>query len=419
MDFKVIIGNTLAVVFAILSLPATTRADVVTDWNEALLRAVLAETSSPCLASRNLAILHIAIFDAVNAATRTHQPYCFAGRAEGEVSAPAAAAAAAHRACVALYPSRRADFDLLLTNSLARVSDESVRTNSVRLGQQAGQAILELRRDDGASTEIPYVPNDTPGHWRRTPPAYRPPELPQWRLVRPFAMTNAAQFRAPPPPELNSVRYAEDVNELKRIGGRDSTERTPEQARIARFWSDFSYTVTPPGHWNRIAQDIARDRKLSLEANARLFALLNIAMADATIACWDAKYAYDFWRPVTAIQQAANDGNPATAPDTKWLPLLPTPPHPEYPSGHSAFSGAAASVLADVVGADKVSFTVGCDALPGVTRSYGSLWVCAQEIGRSRIYAGIHFPSACENGLQSGRQVGAHIFNSQLMPRAR
>ena len=293
------------------------------------------------------------------------------------------------------------------------------RTSGIVLGQQAADAILELRRDDGTSTTIPYIPSDEPGHWRRTPPFFRPPECPQWQFLKPFAITNATRFRPAGPPQLDSARYAQDVEEVRRLGGKNSTNRTSEQSLIARFWSDFSYTVTPPGHWNDIARSIMLQRKDSLAENARAFALLNIAMADAGIVCWDTKYAFDFWRPVTAIHEADRDGSPETKPDPQWESFLPSPAFPEYTSGHSTFSGAAATVLAHIYGSDKVSFTVGCDALPGVMRSYESLWTCAEEIGQSRIYAGIHFPSSCKNGLLSGRSLAEYVFKNCLLPETK
>lgn len=394
-------------------------ADVVTDWNKVFLQAVRNETTPPCLASRNLAILQIAIYDAVNAVTRSYQPYCFKTQADGENSPEVAASAAAHQVAVSLFPSRQADFDALLRNTLAAITNEVAKANGVRLGKQAANAILALRRDDGAGTTVPYIPSDEPGRWRRTPPFFRPPELPQWRLLKPFAMTNHTQFRPPPPPALDSAGYAADVNEVKRLGGTDSTERTSEQALIAQFWSDFSYTATPPGHWNDIARAVTLSRKLALEDSARLFALLNIAMADSAIMCWDAKYAYDYWRPVTGIQQAARDGNAATEADADWTPLLPTPAHPEYPSGHSTFSGTAAAVLASYFGTDEVDFAVGCDLLPGVTRRFKSFQVAAEEIGQSRIYAGIHFQSACRNGLVAGRELGEYVASNRLLIHSR
>lgn len=217
---------------------------------------------------------------------------------------------------------------------------------------------------------------------------------------------------------MNSTNYAVDVNQVKSLGALNSTTRSNEQTLVARFWSDFNYTVTPPGHWNQIAQNVATNRPLSLEQNARLFALLNLALADAAIAVWDAKYAYNFWRPVTAIREADRDGNPETVAAPEWLPLLNTPSFPEYPSGHSAFSGAAATVLARFCGTDSISFTVGSDTRPGVFRSYRSFSSAADEIGMSRIYGGIHFLSADLDGLEVGRRVGAYVQRNFLLPLA-
>jgi membrane-associated phospholipid phosphatase len=391
------------------------RADVVTDWNEVFLRAVRNETTPPPLAARNLAILHTAIHDAINAVTRTHEPYCCKTIASTNTSLEAAATAAANQVAVALYPSRKADFSALFARSL-EVPDTPMKTNGIALGRQVADAILAWRAKDGSSTTVPYIPSDQPGHWRRTPPLFRPPELPQWRFVMPFAMTNVTQFRPGGPPSLDSTNYAKQVNQVKMIGAKNSTNRTPEQTRIAEFWSDFSYTVTPAGHWNDITRSIVLNRKMSLEENARVFALLNITMADAAIVCWDAKYQYDFWRPVTAIREAEGDGNSETDAQGQWESLLATPPFPEYPSGHSTFSGAAAAVLATVFSSDKVSFSTGCDALAGVTRTYDSLWACAEEIGMSRIYGGIHFLSANRDGLSSGKALGEFVARTKLLP---
>ena len=423
-------------------LPAAARADAVTDWNAVFLRAVRNETTPPPLAARNLAILHVAIFDGVKGCTleiehcggKSSVPSPVRNPAnpepnvarlskveiglhstlESRATAEAAATAAAHRIALHLYPGRKAEFDALRMKSLAAIEDTDAKTAAVTAGEKAAEAVLASRAADGATTTVPYIPSAEPGRWRRTPPNFRPPEMPHWRFVTPFAIPNAAQFRPPPPPALDCARYAEDLNEVKRLGGKDSKERTEEQKLAARFWSDFSYTVTPPGHWNEIARHVALERKLPLAENARLFALLNMAMADAAIVCWDAKYTYDSWRPVTAIHQADTDGNDATAADAAWEPLLPTPSHPEYPSGHSTFSGAASAVLAHFFGADEVKFTIGCDALPGVTRSYAGFRAAAEEIGMSRVYGGIHFPSANKEGLKAGRAIGEFVVARHL-----
>jgi membrane-associated phospholipid phosphatase len=208
---------------------------------------------------------------------------------------------------------------------------------------------------------------------------------------------------------LSSARYAADFNQVKSLGAVNSATRTAEQTEIARFWSDFSYTVTPPGHWNEIAREIAKQRNDSLVENARLFALLNVGLADAAIVAWDAKFHFNSWRPVTAIQEADRDNNPNTAADPGWEPLLSTPPFPEYISGHSAFSGVAAEILTQFTGSDATSFTVTSDTLPGVIRSFHSFAGAAEEIGMSRIYGGIHFLSADLDGRAAGRALGRDI----------
>src|SRR5204862_7113801 len=215
--------------------------------------------------------------------------------------------------------------------------------------------------------------------------------LPQWGRLVPFAIPTNAWFRPAGPPNLESDTWAADYAEVKALGGVVSAARTPEQTLIALFWADGAGTETPPGHWNRIARAVALQFGNTLEQNARLFALLNVAMADAAICAWDAKYAFNFWRPITAIQNGDTDGNAATVPDRAWTPLLPTPPFPEYVSGHSAFSGAAAEVLRVFYGGEAVSFSTGSDVLPGVRRQFDSFYEAAAEAALSRLYGGIHF----------------------------
>jgi hypothetical protein len=208
---------------------------------------------------------------------------------------------------------------------------------------------------------------------------------------------------------LQSRRYAEDFNQVKELGSANSTTRTADQAETARFWADFSYTATPPGHWNEIAAKVAVARNLSLIESARLFALLNITLADAAIVCWESKYVYDFWRPITAIRMADDDDNPATVADPNWNSLLNAPPFPEYTSGHSTFSQAAAVVLANFFRSDEISFTVGNDTLPGVARSYPNFSAAADESGMSRIYGGIHFFSANRDGKACGAALANYV----------
>jgi hypothetical protein len=207
------------------------------------------------------------------------------------------------------------------------------------------------------------------------------------------------------------------LNLTKQLGGKESTARTPEQTAIAFFWADGAGSVTPPGHWNLIARDVALQKGNTLEQNSRLFALLNLAEADAGIACWDCKFAANYWRPITAIQHAGEDGNAATEPDPKWEPLLPTPPFPEYTSGHSTFSGAAATVLASFFGEDNIQFTTTADALPGFSRTFNSFWEAAAEAGMSRIYGGIHFMSANQQGLLCGTRIAAYVTEKFLLEK--
>ncbi|MBL9181075.1 MAG: vanadium-dependent haloperoxidase [Verrucomicrobiaceae bacterium] len=278
------------------------------------------------------------------------------------------------------------------------------------IAQKVVDRTFAERADDGASTTIHYVPSDKPGQWRRTPPNHRPPEFPHWGDVRPFVLDDAKSFRAPAPPALDSEAYAKDLNEVRELGGKASTTRTAEQTLIARFWADFSYTTSPAGHWNDITREISLSRKMPLAKAAKLFATLNLAMADSCICIWNTKYHYNYWRPVTAIRRADEDGNSATHPDTAWEPLLVTPPHPEYVSGHSGVSSAAATVLEHYFGFDEIHFSASSDDVRDVKRQFTSFKACAEEISRSRVYGGIHFPSACREGLVLGRKVAEAVL---------
>ena len=215
---------------------------------------------------------------------------------------------------------------------------------------------------------------------------------------------------------MGSHRWAEQFNQVKQLGATNSTVRTPAQREIALFWADGAGTETPPGHWNKIAQQLARKRKYGLVETARLFAALNVAMGDAGIVCWETKYAYNWWRPITAIRNAASDGNSETEPDPTWTPLLITPPFPEHVSGHSTFSGAAAAVLAELSGGDDFAFVTVSDGLPGVVRRFQHFSDAAREAGMSRIYGGIHFAEGNEIGLETGHRVGLFVARSLFQP---
>jgi membrane-associated phospholipid phosphatase len=274
---------------------------------------------------------------------------------------------------------------------------------------------LAWRATDGSSRVVSYTPGTQPGQWQPTPPTFSPAAFPQWSAVTPFAISSGSQFRPAGPPALTSQAYANALQEVEALGSANSTTRTPEQSQIALFWADGAGTETPPGHWNEIAEQVARTHGDTLVQDARLFATLNIALADAAIAAWDAKYTFNFWRPVTAIHNANLDGNARTTADPSWTPFLVTPAFPSYVSGHSSFSAAAAVVLTSFFGG-HVTFTARSDALPGVTRTFHSFMDAAEEAGLSRIYGGIHYSFDNRDGLAMGGALADYVIHHVLLP---
>jgi PAP2 superfamily len=394
---------------SVIGVPA--RGDVVTDWNDAALAAIRADRTAPPIASRSLAILHAGIYDAVNGIARTNERYLVPSVAPAGASRPAAASAAAHRVLVRLFPANASTFDALHAAILAGIPEGPHKRAGIIWGEFVATVVLVARAHDGSDAVMPPPSGSGPGVWVPTPPAFLPYLLPQWGFVVPFGMRNSPQFRPPGPPPLDSQRYLVDYNEVKELGAAIGSTRTEEQSEIALFWADGAGTETPPGHWNSIAQIIADDRGNTLEENARLFALLNIAMADAAICAWDAKYTYNFWRPVTAIAFAE--------PELNWRSFIATPPFPDYVSGHSTFSAAAATMLPLFYGTEDLPFTTGSDSLPGVERSFPTCLNAAEEAAVSRIYGGIHFRFASEDGLQAGISIGEWTFTNYLQPRRR
>lgn len=405
----------LAMLTFMLSASLTSRADVVLDWNALMIDAIRGDNTGPTTSTRNLAIMHTAIYDSVNSVLGTHQPYLLELDPPLETSPEAAAVGAAYEVMQILYPSFGGPTDELYVNWLASAPETAATTNGLAFGKQIGELALQNRVADGASTNIPYVPSDAPGAWRRTPPNFRPPLTPQWRHVTPFCLPGLEPFLPPPPPALDSQEYANDLNHVKAIGGLESTVRTAEQGLIASFWSDFNYTAMPPGHFHEIAANIARDRNNSLADNARLFALLSLAQADGAIVCWEAKYAYNLWRPVTAIQRANEDNNSSTEADPDWQQYLPSPPFPSYPSGHSTFSKASAQVLTHFYGTDAITFDTTSDTDVGVIRTFDSLVACADEIGLSRVYGGFHFLFDDVHGRVSGANIADFVSANYLL----
>lgn len=404
-------------IWAWLLLAVVARADVILDWNGLAIDCIRNDNTAPTLSTRNLAILHTAIYDTVNSINPTHQPYKFQIAPPTNCLPEAAVVGAAYEVITFLYPSFIFWADELLDEYRSSVPATAALTNGLNFGSYIGMLALDARSDDGANTEIPYIPSNLPGAWQRTPPFFRPPLTPHWGYVTPFCLPQLEPFVPGPPPALDSAAYATAVNEVKALGRNGSTNRTAEQSLIAVFWSDFSYTAMPPGHWHEIAATIALSRTNTLEENARMFALISVAQADAAIICWETKFRYNLWRPITAIQRADEDDNPTTEKDAAWNHYLASPPFPAYTSGHSTFSKASAQVLTHFYGTDTIAFTAFSDSTP-VTRSFLSLAACADEIGMSRIYGGIHFQFDNQAGKESGKKIGNYVSENFLLPNS-
>jgi hypothetical protein len=391
----------------VVAEPRARAVDVVSAWNMAALAAIRVERTAPPIASRALAMLHAAIFDSVNGIARTYAHYVVPSTVSAGASLTAAGNAAAHRVLQALFPAQAAQFDALYA-TLTSTDADSPQTRTGRAwGEFVASRTLEWRANDGAAAPVEMPAHTGPGAWIPTPPAFANYALPQWAFLEPFAMEMSEAFRPGGPPALESAEYAAEYDEVKALGAATGSTRTDDQSQVALFWADGAGTETPPGHWNSIARLVSDDLETPLVEKARLFALLNIAMADAAICAWDAKYIYWFWRPVTAIRQGDTDGNADTAGDPAWSSFVVTPPFPDYVSGHSTFSGAAATVLAVFFGTDEVAFTAYSDFMPGVARTFERFSDAAAEAALSRLYGGIHFRSANEDGLRAGIDIGA------------
>jgi membrane-associated phospholipid phosphatase len=386
----------------------------VIDWNQALLSIVNTPGAQPAniQPTRNFAILHAAIYDAVDAVDRTHEPYLIFVHAPRGASSTAAADAAAYTALVGLYPAQKAGLDTMEAAELAKVPDGSARDKGVRLGEQVAGDLLAIRAGDGSSlTPPPFVAGVNPGDYRPTPPNFPTPVFTTWDRVTPFVLERGDQFRPAPPPALTSDAYAAAINEVQSLGSATSTTRTAEQTEIGKFWN-------PPiqNFWNEIAQTVALAHHTDLPTTARLFATLNLSFADSAIAFYDAKYTYRLWRPVTAIRLADTDGNPLTVADPNWLPLAGnTAADPSYPGAHSTISAAGAKVLTSFYG-DHQSFSVTSPALPGVARSFTSFAAVAEEAGLSRIFSGQHTRLDHVAGLTLGHDVAGFVLHNALLP---
>jgi hypothetical protein len=412
---RYIVGTAAGLV--ITALAGAARADVVTDWNQIMAQTALATKTSPLVTSRVAAIVQAAVFDAVNGIERRYAPIHVDPDASRGASRRAAAIQAAYATLVVLFPSQKNTLDADRVASLEGITDDGDFEDSrsiargIAWGQTVADAILAWRSTDGFTpAPPPFLGGTAVGEWRPTPPGFLSGAGPQFATMTPWVLTAPWQFRPAGPTSLTSDHYAADFNEVKAIGSLTSSTRTAFQTEVAQFWNGNA-----PLAWNRIALTMAAKRHTTLSENARLFALLNVAMADAAIACWDGKYHYVFWRPITAIALADTDGNPATDPDPTWTPLLITPNFPEYPSGHATVSPAAAVVLQATFG-DSGLFTLDSDVLPGVLHSFTSFAAAADEAFVARIYGGIHFRTSCRDAHNLGVAVGSYILTNSALP---
>jgi hypothetical protein len=415
-------GATVAALAAANLAPAMVQAtkpvSQVVQWNQTLLVIVRTPGAQPATIhpTRSFAIMHAAIYDAVNAIEGTHQPYLVRLGASHFASQEAAAAAAAHEVLVKLYPSFQATLDAQLQQALAQLPNRG-KADGISIGNTVADRILALRGNDGSNAQpIPYVFGNAPGDYQSTPPNFpKQPQFTHWSRVTPFALESASQFRPGGPPRLTSDRYSDAFDQVKSLGIAGSTTATADEALTGRFWNGAIQN-----YWNEIAQTASLAHGLTTAQNARLFALLNLSFADAVIAFYDAKYTYNFWRPVTAIRAAAADGNPDTAADPNWLPEVGnTTPDPSYPGAHAVISAAGAEVLISFFHTDHLEFSVTSEVMPGVERSFTSFPAAAEEATLSRIFAGVHFLFDLTTGQRLGSDIADFIVDNFLTSRDR
>jgi len=405
-------ARSIAVVVSILCLVATAspasagkgQVNLAIEWNQVMLTSFATANVPAPASSRLAAIVATATFDAVNGVQRAYTPIHVEAAAPADASPKAAAASAAHDALVALFPTQRAALDAALASSLARIGGEEDASveDGVAWGARVAAEVVAWRAADGfASAPPPYVFQSDPGQWQPTPGGSGAPRFRTLATTTPFALVSASQFRPLGPPPLDSARFITDLAEVRSLGRQDSATRTAWQTETARFWQ----LDTPPAYWDRVADTLAISSHLNLLKTARVLALLNIALADASFAVFDAKNHYNSWRPVTAI----------AADDPSWQPLMTTPYFQEYPSAHSGISSAGVTILESTFGPD-VSFTVSSGGLPGVERSFTSFDAALGQVGDARVWAGFHFRFSCDDGAALGRQVGAYVASHVMRP---
>ena len=395
----------------VLAAPAVARADMVTDWNANASTALFVVAGQgPQQSVPHLAMVHGAVYDAVNAIDGGHEGYLLTSRvAQPFDSKEAAAATAAYRVLLHLVPAQQSVLDGQYATSLAAIPDGSAKTRGIRVGEAAAAAMIAARTDDGRFGAYRFPVGSGPGDWRPVLPAFVNDPNAWLKDVRPFLIESGTQFQSDGPLSLTSRKYAREFDEVKSLGSATSTTRTADQTLAARYWAE-----NPPATWSRIVRLLSVQQGLSLTDNARLYAMLYMTAADSLITVWNDKAHYLFWRPITAIREADTDDNPRTTADPNWLPLIPTPPYTEHSSGHSGLSASFVATLQDFFCTDHIAWTDTNNG--GLTRSFSRFSEAIDEVIEARVWSGIHFHTADEQGAKIGRQVAKwrerHFFKA-------
>jgi PAP2 superfamily len=404
----------IAAAFALAS-PSPAHADTVTDWNEHACQALMINAGQPAFVAIHMAMVHGAVYDAVSAIDGGYQPYLSAPPTLPMDSKEAAAATAAYRVLMHLQPGQGTDLTTKYGQSLAAIPDGLSKTRGIAIGEQTAAAMILNRTGDGRFGAPGFTVHSPlmPGDWRPVLPMFVNDPAGWLRNVRPFMIPNATKFRSKGPNDLTSNKYAKEFNEVKSLGSLTSTTRTADQELAARYWAEI-----PPNTWSRIAVKLVEREGVSLVDNARFFAQVYMTASDAFITVWDSKDHYSFWRPITAIHEAANDGNPRTQPtqpNDAWRPLIANPPYPDEPSGHASLSASFVATLQELFGTDQMAWTD--TNRGGFTRSFTSFSQAIEDVIDARVWSGIHFRTADKHGAKIGRQVAEWRREHYFQPR--
>ena len=402
-------GIAAANVCVVLAMASPANADVVTDWNQTAIAAMKVANVVGNPWTRNMAMMHVAMSDAVNSVQKKYAIYAPGVGPVPGASAEAAAAAAAHAVLLKQLPNQKALIEQAYEASTKDIPEGAAKKDGIAIGEKCAAAIIADRASDGTSVPDTYRPITTPGTWIPT----TAPIFAEYARATPWVMKSADQVRPPPPPDLKSELYARDYNETKEIGGAKSTKRTAEQTAAVKFWTQQNFGPA----WQEAARQLSAARNLSLADNARLFALLNMGTANTFITDWDAKFTYNFWRPITAIRNGDQDGNDATERDAGWAPLNATPMHPEYPSQAAIMAGVSMGIFEGLLGRDlSVPIVVSDLVDPKVQRRYANAQAMSDETRDVRIWGGIHFRSSLDVGYQMGRKIAEFLIENSLKP---